>query len=69
MEKGFNTGLCDLKEEVVEEVRLEECAVKVGVHHDGHTLDSSGRARFLPYSPEKHMTPGNEDLVRISKTI
>ena len=63
VEKGFDTGACNLTDNMVEEVRLEECVRKVGVHHDGQQIDHLGRGRFFPYSPEKHFTPGNEDLV------
>ncbi|OQV14463.1 putative Glycoprotein-N-acetylgalactosamine 3-beta-galactosyltransferase 1 [Hypsibius exemplaris] len=67
VEKGFDTGLCDLADHEVEEHRLAQCAGKVGVRQDGDTIDHLGRGRFFPYGPEKHFTPGNEDLGGWSK--
>ncbi|OQV11569.1 putative Glycoprotein-N-acetylgalactosamine 3-beta-galactosyltransferase 1 [Hypsibius exemplaris] len=67
VENGFDSGLCNLTDHEVEEHRLEDCAIKVGVNHSGETLDDQGKGRFFPYAPETHFTPGNENLNGYSK--
>ncbi|OQV18827.1 putative Glycoprotein-N-acetylgalactosamine 3-beta-galactosyltransferase 1 [Hypsibius exemplaris] len=62
VEEGFRTKRCNLLDHEVEELRLEECARLVGVQHSGETVDEQGRGRFFPYAPERHFSPGNEDL-------
>ncbi|OQV22671.1 putative Glycoprotein-N-acetylgalactosamine 3-beta-galactosyltransferase 1 [Hypsibius exemplaris] len=63
LRRGFDRDVCNFTDTWMEEVPLEECARKVGVHHDGETLDDLGRARFLPHNPKVHFTPGNENLL------